>query len=136
MTQLGKTVQKVSLQSLPRELQAPFDQLCKVAFKGIEESRLVFSLSDLSAIEDLAGFCEVGLLQVAPSISGKEQRYYSFIHSSVQVFLAALHISHLSASKQISMCESLFGEPRFSNFMLPSLSSALHDPYSANYHIG
>jgi hypothetical protein len=112
--QLEKTAQKVSLQSLPRELQAPFDQLCKVASKGIEESRLVFALSDLSAIEDLAGFCEVGLLQVAPSIGGKEQRYYSFVHSSVQVFLAAFHISRLSASKQISMCESLFGEPRFS----------------------
>ena len=111
--QLGKTAQKASLQSLPQELQTPFDELCKVAFMGIEESRLVFSLSDLSAIEDLAGFCEVGLLQVAPSISSEVPRYYSFVHSSVQVFLAALHISHLPASKQISLCESLFGEPRF-----------------------
>ena len=109
--QLGKTAQQVSLKSLPRELQAPFDQLCKVAFTGIEENRLVFSLSDLAAIKDLAGFCEVGLLQVAPSISGKV--YYSFIHSSVQIFLAALHISHLPASRQISMCELLFGDPRF-----------------------
>ena len=109
--QLGKTAQQVSLQSLPRELQAPFDQLCKVAFTGIEENRLVFSLSDLAAIKDLEGFCGVGLLQVAPSISGKV--YYSFVHSSVQIYLAALHISRLPASRQISMCELLFGEPRF-----------------------
>ena len=110
---LGKTVPLASLQSLPQELQAPFDELCKVAFMGIEENRLVFSLSDLSMIKDLAGFCEVGLLQVAPSISGEATQYYSFAHSSVQVFLAALHISRLPASRQISMCESQFGEPRF-----------------------
>ena len=110
---LGKTAPQASLQSLPQELQAPFDELCKVAFMGIEENRLVFSLSDLSMIKDLAEFCEVGLLQVAPSISGEATQYYSFAHSSVQVFLAALHISRLPASRQISMCESLFGEPRF-----------------------
>lgn len=109
--QLGKTAQQVSLQSLPRELQAPFGQLCKAAFRGVEENRLVFSLSDLAAIKDLAGFCEVGLLQAAPCVSSEV--YYSFIHSSVQVFLAAFYISHLPASRQISICESLFGEPHF-----------------------
>ena len=109
--QLGKTAQQASLQSLPRELQDPFDQLCKLAFTGIKEDRLMFSPSELKAIKDIAGLCEVGLLQEALSISGEV--YYSFIHSSIQVFLAAIYISHLPASRQISMCKTLFGEPRF-----------------------
>ena len=105
---LGKTAKQASLQSLPRELQAPFDQLCKLAFIGIEENRVVFSHK---SIKDLAGFCEVGLLQVAPSISGTV--YYCFIHFSVQEFLAALYISCLPASRQISTFESLFDDARF-----------------------
>ena len=108
---LGRTAQ-VSLQSqLPEEIQAPFDQLCKLAFTGIEENRVMFSNSELEAVKDLAVLCEVGLLQVVPSISGAV--YYSFIHSSLQVFMAALHLSRLPAGRQISTFESLFGNARF-----------------------
>ena len=115
---LGKTQQEArltSLDSLPRELQAPFNQLCKLAFTGISQNKVTFSHSDFEAVEDSAVVCEVGLLQATPSIlSDGRTVYYNFIHLSIQEMLSAVYISHMSASKQISTFDSLFRDSRFS----------------------
>jgi ATP-dependent RNA helicase DHX33 len=102
--------------SQPLEFQAPFDQLCKIAFNGIAQSRFTFYHSDLEGIEDLSIFCEIGLLQATPSIlSEGGTMYYTFMHLSIQEILSAVHISRMPASKQISTFDSLFGDPRFSS---------------------
>ena len=115
---LGKTQQQARLTSfnkLPRELHAPFNQLCKLAFTGISQNKVTFSQSDLEAIKDSAVLCEVGLLQATPSIlSDGRTVYYNFLHLSIQEMLSAVYISHMSASKQISTFDSLFSDSRFS----------------------
>ena len=115
---LGKTQQQArltSLDSLPQELQAPFNQLCKLAFTGISQNKVTFSHSDFEAVEDSAVVCEVGLLQATPSIlSDGRTVYYNFIHLSIQEMLSAIYISHMPASKQISTFDSLFRDSRFS----------------------
>ena len=115
---LGKTQQQAqltSLDSLPQELQAPFDQLCKLAFTGISQNKVTFSPSDLEAVKDSAVLCEVGLLQATPSIiSDGRTVYYNFIHLSIQEMLSAVYISCMPASKQISTFDSLFSDSRFS----------------------
>ena len=115
---LGRSLQQArltSLDSLPQELLAPFDQLCKLAFTGISQDKLSFSQSDLEAITDAAAVCKIGLLQATPSIlSNGRTVYYNFIHLSVQEMLSAVYISRMQASKQISILDSLFGESRFS----------------------
>ena len=115
---LGKTQQQarlISLDSLPQELQAPFNQLCKLAFTGISQNKVTFSHSDYETVEDSAVVCEVGLLQATPSIlSDGRTVYYNFIHLSIQEMLSAVYISHMPASKQISTFDSLFRDSRFS----------------------
>ena len=115
---LGKTHQQArltSLDSLPQELQAPFNQLCKLAFTGISQNKVIFSHSDLEAVKDSAMVCEVGLLQATPSIlSDGRTVYYNFIHLSIQEMLSAVYISRKPASKQISTFDSLFRDSRFS----------------------
>ena len=115
---LGKTQQQArvtSLNSLPQDLQAPFNQLCKLAFTGISQNNVTFSQSDLEAVEDSAVVCEVGLLQATPSIlSDGRTVYYNFIHLSIQEMLSAVYISRMPASKQISTFDSLFRDSRFS----------------------
>ena len=104
-----------SLDRLPQELQAPFDQLCELAFTGISQNEITFSQSDLETIEDSAVVCEVGLLQATPSIlSDGRTVYYNFLHLSIQEMLSAVYISRMPASEQISTFDSLFSDSRFS----------------------
>ena len=115
---LGKTQQEAQLTSLdrlPQELQAPFDQLCELAFTGISQNKVTFCQSDLEAVKDSAVVCEVGLLQATPSIlSVGRTVYYNFLHLSIQEMLSAVYISCMPASKQISTFNSLFSDSRFS----------------------
>ena len=115
---LGKSQQEAQLTSLdrlPQELQAPFDQLCKLAFSGVSQNKVTFSQSDLKAVKDSAVVCEVGLLQATPSIlSDGRTVYYNFLHLSIQEMLSAVYICHMPASEQISTFDSLFSDSRFS----------------------
>ena len=115
---LGKTQQQArltSLDRLPQELQAPFNQLCELAFTGISQNKVTFSQSDLEAVKDSAVVCEVGLLQATPSIlSDGRTVYYNFLHLSIQELLSAVYISRMPASEQISRFNSLFSDSRFS----------------------
>ena len=115
---LGKIHQQtqlISLDSLPQELQAPYNQLCKLAFTGISQNKVTFSLKVLEAIKDSAIICEVGLLQATPSILADGRTlYYNFTHLSIQEMLSAVYISHMPPGKQISTFDSLFSDSRFS----------------------
>ena len=111
----GKTKHRASFESLsdlPQELQAPFDQLCKVAFNGVKENKISFFDSDIESIGEV---CKLGLLQATSSMtSNRNLVFYNFLHLSIQELLTALHISRMPASKQISTFNSLFGDSRFS----------------------
>ena len=112
---LGKTQDEASFESLnhiPVELHASFNDLCKLAFLGVKENRVTFSLKDLKS---LCNFCEIGLLQATPSlVSNRNSFFYHFLHLSVQELLAAYRISQMPANEQISTFQSLFGNTRFS----------------------
>ncbi len=114
---LGKTQKQArlaSLDSLPRELKAPFKKICKLAFTGVMQNKITYFESDLEAIKDSAVVCEVGLLQATPSIlSDGRTVYYNFLHLSIQEMLSAVYISRMPASEQISTFDSLFGDSRF-----------------------
>ena len=115
---LGKTQQQACLESLdnlPQELRAPFDQICKLAFMGTMENKVTFSHSDLRVVKDSAVICDVGLLQATPSITCDGRlTYLNFLHLSIQELLTAIYITHMPASEQISTFDSLFGDSQFS----------------------
>ena len=86
-----------SIDTLPHDLQHPFEQLCKLAFVGARDNRVSFSTGNLETLglvsEDV---CELGLLQAVPSIiSHGRSVYHNFLHLSIQELLAAVHIPYL-----------------------------------------
>ena len=115
---LGKTavIESItSLEGLPSELHTQFTHLCKLAFYGIKTNKVTFTARDLVSLGIPPDICEVGLLQAVPSVlSVVREVYYCFLHLSIQELLAAVHISHMTSSEQISEFQKLFGQPRFS----------------------
>ena len=76
---------------------------------------MTFSDCDLQALSIKKDTAKIGLLQMVLSLlSGGHQAYFCFLHLSIQELLAAVHISHLSPKKQISVFQELFSTPRFS----------------------
>ena len=104
-----------SFEGLPHELQTSFNQLCKLAFTGARDNKVTFSTSDLEALRAIKEISEFGLLQAVPSfVSHGRSVYYNFLHLSIQEMLAAVHISRIPASEQISTFDSMFNDSRFS----------------------
>ena len=100
-----------SFNELPNELQSSFKQLCKLAFTGARDNKVTFSSSDIEALGSSDEICELGLLQAVPSIvSYGRSVYHNFLHLSVQEMLAAVHISRMPASEQISTFDSMFND--------------------------
>ena len=115
---LGKTTPVGDItcpDTLPPEIRTSFKSLCQLAFYGINNNKLTFSASDLTALSISKEVSEIGLLQSVPSIiGGCLLSYFCFLHLSIQELLAAVHISHMSPKQQISVFQELFGTPRFS----------------------
>ena len=104
-----------SFDELPDELHSSFKQLCKLAFTGARDNKVTFSSSDIEALGSSDEICELGLLQAVPSIvSHGRSVYHNFLHLSIQEMLAAVHISRMPASEQISTFDSMFNDARFS----------------------
>lgn len=95
-----------SLDKLPSKIQEEFNSLCFLAYKGREKGQVVFSskeLKDYKIIEQEMRGLGLGLLLIAPSSSvfGREKSY-NFLHLTLQEFCAAIYISRLPATEQLS----------------------------------
>ena len=83
--------------SLPKDLQRPWQHLCEFAYEAIEKDQIVFSQKELANFfpQDMADsiFC-FGLLQSTKSIldAGYEVSF-NFMHLTFQEYLAALHLA-------------------------------------------
>ena len=96
-------------------MHSSFRQLCKLAFTGATDNKVTFSSSDIEVLGSSDALCELGLLQAVPSIvSHGKSVYHNFLHLSMQEMLAAVHISRMPASEQISTFDSMFNDARFS----------------------
>ena len=107
-----------TLDELPDELRSSFKQLCKLAFTGARDNKITFSSSDIQARFVSLVYCRLHLALFL-------MVYHNFLHLSVQEMLAAVHVSRMPASEQISTFDSMFNDARFSavlQFMQPSQS--------------
>ena len=88
-------------EEFPKELQEIFNSLGEIAFKGIEEGRLLFESSEVSGLEDC------GLLhklpdEQPPPLSDKEPKsQFCFTHLTVQEFFAAKHLVDTMTNEEI-----------------------------------
>lgn len=93
------------MDELPSEVSSPFQQLCKVAYNGIMEDKVIFDLP--------SDFNTLGLLQEIESftIRGKSH-LYNFLNLLVQELLAAIHMAtKLDAREQTEKFKMLLGHP-------------------------
>ena len=82
---------------LPTDVYKQFQDLCRMAYEGIlNRQQLVFSAAHLPT-----GFAPLGLMQEVPQLYTEDRASsYHFIHLTLQEYLAAIHISQLSAHEQ------------------------------------
>ena len=87
-------------ENFPQELQKIFNSVGEIAFKGIEEGRLLFESSEVSGLEDC------GLLHKLPDLKPKawndpRKSQFCFIHLTVQEFFAAKHLVNTKTKEEI-----------------------------------
>ena len=102
---------------IPPEIEPTFRLLCNVAYSALMKNKKVFSLKMLDQAKIKLGD-SLGLLQVHPKITmfGQE-RYYSFPHLSVQEFLAAVYLSQMESSAQLSSFKEVFSSDPLSQVL-------------------
>ncbi|XP_015749597.1 PREDICTED: nucleotide-binding oligomerization domain-containing protein 1-like [Acropora digitifera] len=86
--------------NFPEEVQKIFKKVGEIAFKGIEEGRLLFESSEVSGLEDC------GLLHKLPDLKPKawndpRKSQFCFIHLTVQEFFAAQHLVNTKTKRKL-----------------------------------
>ena len=122
-TPLG-TVDQLS--KLPKQVLDYIQGLSVLAFNGLQENKLVFTLEEIKqacpCFEDTKGAINgYGLLQAVehfPHEGGAAGRTtsFNFLHYTMQEFLSALHVSNLPSEQQSSLMKKTFWEGHY-NFM-------------------
>ena len=87
-------------EKFPQYFKQVINRLGKIAFKGIEEGRLLFESSDVSGLKDC------GLLHKLPDLEPKalgdpRKSQFCFIHLTVQEFFAAKHLVDTKTKRKI-----------------------------------
>ena len=100
LARLKSTHMDKPFDKLPEELQKIVNSLGEIAFKGIEEGRLLFESSEVSDLENC------GLLHKLPDLKRKalddpSKSQFCFTHLTVQEFFAAKHLVDTKTDERI-----------------------------------
>ncbi len=85
--------------------------ICKLAYKGILENKIIFTNQDLP----ISGFKSLDLLQEVESMvvfQGRVSRTYNFLHLSIQEFLAAQELARRPKHEQYWLFRGLMEDDR------------------------
>ena len=100
---------KVTFGDLPTDVYKQFQDLCRMAYEGMNRQQLVFSAAHLTT-----GFDTLGLMQEVPQLYTESRASsYHFIHLTLQEYLAAVHISRLSAHEQTRLFQEHLNSGHF-----------------------
>ena len=119
LTSLG-VINKLS--NLPEPVLNVIHKISQVAFKGLQENQLVFTLDEITKVcpdinntpGAINGFGLLQTVQHYPQEGAGETASFNFLHYTMQEFLAAFHVSTLSNEEQSSLMEKMFWNERFS----------------------
>ena len=113
------------LKNVPKPVLDIIYKLSKLAFKGLQEKKLVFAFNEIKQscpysneiVRTTNGF---GLLQAVEHYPHKggvgKTTSFNFLHYTMQEFLAALHVSTLPSEQQSSLMNKTFWDGHY-NFM-------------------
>ena len=91
-------------ENFPEELQKILNSLGEIAFKGIEEGRLLFESSEVSGLEDCGLLALHKLPDLKPKALGDPPKsQFCFTHLTVQEFFAAKHLVDTKTNEGIEM---------------------------------
>ena len=121
LTSLG-VINKLS--NLPEPVLNVIHKISQVAFKGLQENQLVFTLDEITKVcpdinstpGAINGFGLLQTVQHYPQEGAGETASFNFLHYTMQEFLAAFYVSTLSDEEQSLLMEKKFWNDRF-NFM-------------------
>ena len=95
---------------LPEDLQKLFNSLGEIAFKAIEEGRLLFESNEVGGLEDC------GLLHKLPdqnrrALDDPSKSQFCFTHLTLQEFFGAKHLVDSKTDEEIErfVCEHIYG---------------------------
>ena len=112
------------LANVPKPVLDIVYNLSKLAFKGLQENKIVFTFKEVEQtcpyINKMKGAINgFGLLQAVehyPHKGAGTSKSFNFLHYTMQEFLAALHVSTLPSEQQSSLMENSFWDI-YCNFM-------------------
>ena len=114
------------LKNLPKPVLDIVYKLSELAFKGLQENKLVFTFDEIKQacpyIDETVGAINgFGLLQAVEHYPHKEAaagttKSFNFLHFTMQEFLAALHVSTLPSEEQLPLMKKMFWDGHY-NFM-------------------
>ena len=113
-----------NLEDFPENVYNFIDKLSQLAFKGLQNNQLVFTLDEIrktcSEIDNIPGAINgFGLLQAVqhfPKEGAGQITSVNFLHFTMQEYLAALFVSGCSNSHQSNLMRNTFWDGQF-NFM-------------------
>ena len=96
----------------PPALQEAVENLCKLAYEGLAEKKVVFKKSELQAAGCVGTAVQLGFLSSTPSVSiaGRGEDAYSFQHHTMLEFFAAVHAVRVCIRKSIRNMSDLVRE--------------------------
>ena len=112
----GNDLEEVAeIDDLPENVLIKFRALCKLAYIGLRECHFSFSIKEIKeyGVVSPSKFMAdtLSLMKVHKQIMPSGIRSsYSFLHLTIQEYLAAYHINSLDAEKQVKMVEHLMNE--------------------------
>ena len=103
------------IDDLPENVPTKLRALCKLAYIGLRECHFSFSIKEIKeyGVVSPSKFMAdtLSLMKVHKQIMPSGIRSsYSFLHLTIQEYLAAYHINSLDAEKQVKMVEHLMNE--------------------------
>ncbi len=125
-----KQLGSLSLESLPEPVKTHFQQLCLLAFMSFTKLTVQVTFTDSeAALYDCFDF--LGLMQSStePTVNTGTIVTHSFLHFTIQEFLAAYHLSNEPQNIQITFLEVHSQDPQFRmifTFLVGLNSNVLH----------
>ena len=107
------------LEDFPDYIVKFVEKLSKLAFKGLQKNQLVFSDKEVKKVcsivdMDINGYGLLQAIQHYPQKGGGDTTSVSFLHFTMQEYLAARYVSTLPNKEQSTLMKKIFWGDRFS----------------------